>query len=160
MNELDSKTLLKLLIPFKVLAITLFLSGLYVFGYEFWFQHDLTLEPINDFFRIINNRFNIFDKRLYYHLFIGFFLACSFIPTNVLPTKHISAKITISLLLLGVILFYFPFVNPLLYIIFTIIGFFMLLFGFLSIRTGMTIYKNKDEFNTLQEKFSQFEQKL
>ena len=160
MNELDSKTLLKLLIPFKVLAITLFLSGLYVFGYEFWFQHDLTLKPINDFFRIINNRFNIFDKRLYYHLFIGFFLACSFIPTNVLPTKHISAKITISLLLLGVILFYFPFVNPLLYIIFTIIGFFMLMFGFLSIRTGMTINKNKDEFNTLQENFSQFEQKL
>ena len=160
MNELDNKTLSKLLIPFKVSAIILLIFGIYVFGYKFFREIHFNYYHFDTFFVVINNQLGIFDNRLFYHVVIMFFLTCGFLPTDLSPEINISWKLILTLLIIGAIAFFFPFINSLSYIILTTIGFFMLLIGLLFIRTNFFISKNKDEFNNLQESFSQFEQKL
>lgn len=160
MNELDSKTLLKLLIPAKVSAILMLLVGIYVFSYDFWRDIHLTNRYTDLFLVVLNDKFGIFNSRIIYHLIMAFLLAVSFLPTDVDPRVHISTKTIVILLSVGSLLFFFPFVIPLLYAISASVGFMFLLSGFMFIRTGMFIETNDDEFNMIQESFSQFEKKL
>ena len=160
MNELDSKTLLKLLVPIKVSAAFMLILAIYVFGYEFFRVIHCTNGYIDSFLLLLNNRFAIFNNRLFFHLSIFFLLLISYLPTDVDPSKHLSVKSICLLLSIGILFFFFPFVHPLLYVFLTPIGFVLIITAFLFIRTGMNITENTDEFNNIQESFSQFEKKL
>ena len=158
--ELDSRTLLKMLIPAKVSAILMLICGIYIYGYDIIVHFGITQYYVDGFLSILNERFGIFNNRLYYHLAMIFLLSISFLPTDVDPSKYLSTKVIMTYILLGLILLLFPFTNTYLYIIFTPIGFVLLIIGLLYTRVGMSISANKDEFNNIQESFSQFETKL
>lgn len=158
MNELDHKALLKILFAVKTMAILLLICGIYVFGYLFFRETiNLTSSELDFFFTRINNIFGFFNNRIYYHIAIFFLLLISYLPTDADARVQVGKKTIIILLITGCICFFFPFVNSCLYIILTSYGFFAILLGCLYIHTGISVKKNKDEFNNIQQSFSQFE---
>lgn len=160
MNDLDNKTLSKLLIPGKISAIALFLVAIYIFGYKSLISINCTVDYLDNIFIIINNKFGIFNNKLYYHIFIFCLMTISFIPSDVDPQKRASTRQIIILFLIGLIFFFLPTQNTTLYIICTIIGFFSLMTAMILIPMNMSISKNTDEFNDIQESFSQCEEKM
>lgn len=138
----------------------MFILGIYTYGYNCFFSNGMSLPYLDKFLVLINDQFGIFNSRYLYNFILLFFLVCAFLPTDVAPRINVSTKNKIILLTTGLITFMFLFINDQLYIVLTIIGFGCLTAGLLFIRTGMAIEKNPDEFNNIQESFSQFEKKI
>ena len=78
-------------------------------------------------------------------------MTISFIPSDVDPQKRASTRQIVILFLIGLIFFFLPIQNTTLYIICTIIGFFSLMTAMILIPMNMSIGKNTDEFNDVQE---------
>lgn len=160
MDEIDGKTLSKLLIPGKISAVVLFLVAIYVFGYNSFVSINCTINYFDNIFVIVNHKFGIFNSRLLYHVFIVCLMLISFVPSDVDPEKRASTHKIVFLLIIGLVFFFLPLQNSVLYIISTIIGFFSLMIGMILIPINMSITKNTDEFNDIQESFSQCEEKI
>lgn len=160
MNELDRKTLLKLLYIPKFAACILLLFGTYTYAYPLIASIGWNQALLDEFFIIINSLFGIFNNILYLKIGIGILLAIGYIPSDIGAQKEPRPVIVLLLILSGLVSFYFPTHNYTLFIILTFYGFIALLLGFLSIRLNDHMEPNSDVFNNVQESFPQFEKKL
>ena len=103
MNELDRKTLLKLLYIPKFAACILLLFGTYTYAYPLIASIGWNQALLDEFFIIINSLFGIFNNILYLKIGIGILLAIGYIPSDIGAQKEPRPVIVLLLIIYGLV---------------------------------------------------------
>lgn len=143
----------------SVVSIFLFILSLYIYGINTFMALGLESHVLNSVCIAINTRIPIFNNQLLYKLLIVILLFPSLTFGVNKPLKRYNHYVTISILIIGLILFFIKSFGTS-YIILSGIGFILLCVGFIRVDFGEKIpSSDEDVFNNVEEAFPQEEVK-